>query len=49
MSLFLLVAAILCIYQAHTEVKAGHHSEIKSQGPCEKEYKYCLNGGNAII
>ena len=24
----------------------GHHSKVKSQGPCEKEYeKYCLNGG----
>ena len=24
----------------------GHHSEIKNESPCEKEYKkFCLNGG----
>ena len=40
----LLVATGLCIYQVNPKV--GHHSEIKSEGPCEKEYKkYCLNGG----
>ena len=45
-SLFLLVAASFCIYQAQTENKVGHPSKIKSQGPCENEYKkYCLNGG----
>ena len=45
-SLILLVAASLCVYQAHTENKVRHHSKIKSQGPCENEYKkYCLNGG----
>ena len=45
-SINLLVAASLCIYQAQTENKVGHHSEIKSQGPCENEYKkYCLNDG----
>ena len=45
-SLILLVAANFCIYQAHTESKVGHHSKIKSQGPCENEYKkYFLNGG----
>ena len=44
-SLILLVAASCCIYQGHTENKVGHHSKIKSQGPCENEYKkYCLNG-----
>ena len=44
-SLVLLVAASFCIYQAHTESKVGHHSKIKSLGPCENEYnKYCLNG-----
>ena len=43
---FLVVAAGFCIFQAHTEKKVGHHSKIKSQGPCENEYKkYCLNGG----
>ena len=45
-SLILLVAASFCIYQAHTENKVGHRSKIKSQGPCENEYKKnCLNGG----
>ena len=45
-SLILLVAAIFCIYQAHTENKVGHHSNIKCQGPCKNEYKkYCWNGG----
>ena len=45
-SIFLLVAASFCIYQAQTENKLGHHSKIKSQAPCENEYKkYCLNGG----
>ena len=45
-SLTLLVAASFCIYQAHTENIVGHHSKIKSQGPCKNEYeKYCFNGG----
>ena len=45
-SIILLVAASFCIYQAQTENKVGHHSKIKSQGPCKNEYKrYCLNGG----
>ena len=45
-SLILLVAASFCVYQAHTENKVGHQSKIKSQGPCENEFKkYCLNGG----
>ena len=45
-SLILIVAANFCIYQAQTENKVGHHSKIKSQGPCENEYKkYCLDGG----
>ena len=44
--LFLLVAASFCIYQVHTENKLEHHSEIKSECPCKKEYKnYCMNGG----
>ena len=46
MSLILLVAGSFCIYQAPTENKMGHHSEIKSQSHCENEYiKFCLNGG----
>ena len=44
-SLILLVAASICIYQAQTENKVGHHSKIKSQGPCEKEYKKCCSNG----
>ena len=45
-SIILLVAASFCIYQAQTENKVGHHSKMKSQGPCENEYKkYCMNGG----
>ena len=36
-SLNLLEAASCCIYQAQTESKVGHHSKIKSQGPCENE------------
>ena len=48
-SINLLVAASCCIYQAQTENKVGHHSKIKSQGPCENEYKrYCLNGGECF-
>ena len=38
-SLILLVAAIFCIYQAHTENKVGHHCKIKSQAPCENGYR----------
>ena len=45
-SKILLVVESFWIYQAQTENKVGHHSKIKSQGPCENEYKkYCLNGG----
>ena len=44
--LILLGAASFCIDQAHTENKVGQHREIKSESPCEKEYKkYCMNGG----
>ena len=45
-SFCLLVAASFCIYHAQTENKVGRHSKIKTQGPCENEYKkHCLNGG----
>ena len=45
-SIILLVPASFCIYQAQTENNVGHHSKIKSQGPCENEYKkFCSNGG----
>ena len=40
----LLAATVVYIYQANPKV--GHYSEIKSESPCEKEYKkYCLKGG----
>ena len=42
----LLAATGFCIYQVNSEKKVGHHSEIKSESPCEKKYeKYSLNGG----
>ena len=41
----LLVATGFCIYQVKSEKKVGHHSEIKSESPCKKEYKrYYSNG-----
>ena len=50
-----IVAALLlavtgfCIYQTKTGEKVGHHSEIKSESPCEKEHKkYCMNGGECF-
>ena len=51
----LVVAALLitvtgfCINQTKTEKKVGHHSEIRSEGLCKKEYKkYCLIGGECF-
>ena len=42
----LLAATGFCIYQVNSEKKLGHHCEIKSESPYEKDYKkYCLNGG----
>ena len=43
----LLVAATsFCIYQVTSVKEVGHHSEIKIESLCEKEYKkYFLNGG----
>ena len=41
----IIVAALLlavtgfCIYQEKLEKKVEHHSEIKIENPCEKEYK----------
>ena len=44
-SLFFLVSASFCTYQAYTENKVGHHAKIRSQGPCGNECKKCcLNG-----
>ena len=45
-AVLLLAAAGFHTYQVISETKVGQHSEIKSESPCEKEYKkYCLNGG----
>ena len=48
----LIVAALLiaatgfCINHVNLSKKLGHHSEIKSESPCEKGYrKYCLSVG----
>ena len=35
----LLAATGFGIYQAKSEQKVGHYSEIKSESPCGKEYK----------
>ena len=35
----LLVVTGFCIYQANSEKKVRQHTEIKSEGPCENEYK----------
>ena len=52
MKAVIIVAALLlavtgfCKNQVNSDMKVGQHSEIKSESPCEKEYKqYCLNGG----
>ena len=40
----LLAANGFCIHQVNSEKKVGHHSEIKTESPCEKEYKkFCRN------
>ena len=45
----LLAATGFCIYQAISEKKVGQHSEIKSEGPCENEYKkYCMKEGECF-
>ena len=42
----LLAATGFCIYQVNSEKKVGHYSGVKSESPCDKEYKkYCSNGG----
>ena len=45
-AILLLAATGFCMYQANSENNVGHHSKIKSESPCEKDYKkYCLNVG----
>ena len=42
----LLAATGFCIYQVNSAKKVGRLSEVKSESPCEKEYKkYCMNRG----
>ena len=38
-AVLLLAVTGFCMYQVKSEKKLGHHSEIKSESPCEKEYK----------
>ena len=46
-AVLLLAVTGFCTYQLNPKV--GHHSEIKSEGPCEKEYKeYWMNGGECF-
>ena len=46
----LLAATGFCIYQVRSEKKVGHHSQIKRESPCEKEYKKCcLIGGECYF
>ena len=45
-AVFLLAAAGFHTSQRNSETKVGQHREIKSESPCEKQYKkYCMNGG----
>ena len=45
-AVLLLAVTGFCLNQVKSEKKLGHHSEIKSESPCEKENKKnCLNGG----
>ena len=41
-----LLSAAAGFFTYQVNPKVGQHSEIKSESPCEKEYKkYCMNGG----
>ena len=43
--LIVLVTASFFMYWVYPEKNVGQYSEIKTQNPCENEYKkYCLNG-----
>ena len=45
-AVLLLAATGFCIYQANSEKKMEHHSEIKTESRCGKQHReYCLNGG----
>ena len=45
----LLAATGFCIYQVNSEKKVGHHSEIKSESPCEKEYQKMLERWQRLL
>ena len=46
----LLAAAGFYTYQVNSEMKVGQQREIKSESPCEKEYKSIVRTeANAII
>ena len=36
-AVLLLAVTGFCIYQANSEKNVGHHSEIKTESPCEKQ------------
>ena len=38
-AVLLLAVTGFCIYQVKSDKTVGQHSEIKSESPCEKEYK----------
>ena len=41
--------AAACFYTCQVNAKVEQHSEIKSESPCEKEYKKCcMNGGECF-
>ena len=45
-AVLLLAAAGFYTNQVNSDPKVGQHREIKSESPCEKEYKkYYMNGG----
>ena len=45
-AVLLLAATAFCINQVNSGKKVGHHSDIRSGGPCKIGYKkLCLNGG----
>ena len=47
-AVLLLAVTGFCIY--HVTPRVGHHSEIKIESPCEKEYKkYVWMEANAFI
>ena len=46
LSIMFLLGAGFSVYRSHIEKNLEHHSEAKSQSPCEKKFKYyCLKGG----